>query len=321
MYFVNFLIFLLYYGTYVYSILSKDALEIISEFIPIDDERSEVKKTLNSKCYSIYNQCLPYFYIIGAFKGGTTSLYTYLSKHPQVKIKLNGDTVEEQQGQYTLNLKEVSFYTRNLPKSISDVEDIYNNKIGDKNTLLTRYSINYKTYLYNFPKIKAYENLVTGEATPNYILSPISAINLNKYAYWGKYIISLREPIVRAYSRMSHYLQLSCIRDNKLGITFYDTLCINKDENLMILFDMIINNIYESTEYCMKHHWSKNIKEIELWPKYTLMNHYNELRLCLLRGIKKVSAKYYDLVNQAKALAIEKKEYEQYQKQQQQQKE
>jgi hypothetical protein len=29
-------------------------------------------------------RCAPYFFIIGAFKGGTTSLYRYLSEHPGV---------------------------------------------------------------------------------------------------------------------------------------------------------------------------------------------------------------------------------------------
>jgi hypothetical protein len=52
------------------------------------------------KCYTITNLegktiCTPYFIIAGTFKSGTTSLYSYLSFHPEVS--LNVGTVQEKE--------------------------------------------------------------------------------------------------------------------------------------------------------------------------------------------------------------------------------
>ena len=89
----------------------------IEEFIDIDTEYKDlVFNNTNPFCYSVYNRCLPYFFIVGTFKSGTTSLYRYLGKHPQIELLIEGDTVQEQKqqskelGTKPVKSKEVGFF-------------------------------------------------------------------------------------------------------------------------------------------------------------------------------------------------------------------
>lgn len=108
---------------------------------------------------------LPNFLIVGAAKCGTTSLYNYLIKHPNVIEAHN---------------KELYFFDRYYP-----------------------YGLNY--YRANFPIIfhkKNSEKLVIGEAAPTYLHHPLTPSRIKKHIPKAKIIILLRNPIERAYS---HY--------------------------------------------------------------------------------------------------------------------
>jgi hypothetical protein len=108
----------------------------------------------------------PDFLIIGAQKAGTTPLYYYLLKHPEVK------------GAVT---KETHYFTR----------------AGEGFDLFT-----YQSYFpFNLSNDKRY---ITGEASPSYLFVPYVPQLMSQYLPDCKFIILLRNPIDRAFSHYQH---------------------------------------------------------------------------------------------------------------------
>ena len=104
----------------------------------------------------------PSFIIIGTVKGGTTSLYNYLTLHPSILPAIQ---------------KEVNFFNRNY--------------IFQKGL---------KWYLAHFPQIPQNLNLIAGEASPNYMYYQGAAKRAFKCLPEVKLIVILRNPIDRAIS-------------------------------------------------------------------------------------------------------------------------
>lgn len=110
-------------------------------------------------------RALPDFVIIGAMKGGTTSMFQYLAQHPQVRPPFR---------------KEIKFFDIHFAKGLG-------------------------WYRAHFPlqaKMKA--GAVTGEATPYYLFHPLAAERMAKFLPNAKLIVMLRNPVDRAYSHYSH---------------------------------------------------------------------------------------------------------------------
>ncbi len=108
----------------------------------------------------------PDFIIAGASKSGTSSIYYYLSHHPQVLLP---------------HKKEIDFYWRNYQRGID-------------------------WYLAHFPSITDRADFLTGEATPNYLRFPQVAQRIKDTAPQTKIIILLRNPVDRAISWHYHKL-------------------------------------------------------------------------------------------------------------------
>ncbi|NEQ39467.1 MAG: tetratricopeptide repeat protein [Okeania sp. SIO3I5] len=106
----------------------------------------------------------PNFMIIGTGKSGTTSLYNYLSQHPQVLPAIK---------------KEIYFWSRHFDKGIN-------------------------WYLAHFPPIPKGTKFLTGEATPTYINSRQTPARLFSIFPQIKLIIILRNPVDRAISHYYH---------------------------------------------------------------------------------------------------------------------
>src|SRR5262245_16436607 len=114
----------------------------------------------------------PNFFIVGAAKAGTTSLHAYLSAHPQVFMPA---------------LKE--------PHYFADFE-------------LSPEFDNFMPVIRDQP---AYQDLfrgsqgstAVGEASPSYLCDPAAAARIKAAIPDAKIVISLRNPVDRAYS---HYL-------------------------------------------------------------------------------------------------------------------
>lgn len=104
----------------------------------------------------------PNFFIVGAAKSGTTSLWMYLKKHPNIYMPP------------TLETKEPAFFC-----------NIYGYRDFD-------------AYLGLFADAK--EEKVVGEASTAYLTSPESAAWIREVYPEAKIIIILRNPIERAYS-------------------------------------------------------------------------------------------------------------------------
>lgn len=106
----------------------------------------------------------PDFIIAGASKSGTSSIYYYLSRHPQILLS---------------HKKELDFYWTNYKRGI-------------------------EWYLAHFPTITDRADFLTGEATPNYLRFPQVAQRIKDTFPQTKIIILLRNPVDRAISWHYH---------------------------------------------------------------------------------------------------------------------
>jgi len=108
---------------------------------------------------------LPDFLVIGVMKGGTTSFFNYLAKHPQINPPFR---------------KEIKFF------------DIH-------------YLQGLGWYRAHFPtRYKMKSGMVTGEATPYYIFHPTAPNRIANVLPNVKLITLLRNPVDRAYSHYNH---------------------------------------------------------------------------------------------------------------------
>jgi len=128
----------------------------------------------------------PNFFIVGAPKAGTTSLYHYLKKVP---------------GIYMSPMKEPKYFSS---ESIPD--NYYMKPIRDE-----------KKYLSLFSKVK--DETVVGEASTSYLSDPKAPNLIHQVSPKAKILISLRDPVEQLYS---HYLLL--IRAGRLKSSLHDRL-------------------------------------------------------------------------------------------------
>ena len=112
---------------------------------------------------------LPNFIIIGAQKSGTSSLFWYLSQHPQIRSSF---------------VKEVHFFDGGLDPAINN----FSKGVG--------------WYRAHFP----IENrkFITGEASPLYIFNPLVPERIHNVLPGVKLIAVLRNPVERAISHYFH---------------------------------------------------------------------------------------------------------------------
>jgi len=112
----------------------------------------------------------PNFFIVGAAKAGTTSLYEYLSKVPEIYMSPN---------------KEPRYFSVRI-------EDPSGIQVSEK-----------QEYLDLFRKVV--EEKIIGEASPTYIYDPKSPKLIHKVSPNARILITLRDPVQRAFSA---YFQL-----------------------------------------------------------------------------------------------------------------
>ncbi len=106
----------------------------------------------------------PNFIVIGSMKAGTTSLYNYISQHPQFLPCIR---------------KEIDFFS-------------------------IRYSKGIDWYLAHFPKVSKELNFLTGEASTSYLDYPEVSQRLFNHFPHVKLIALLRNPVERAFSHYHH---------------------------------------------------------------------------------------------------------------------
>lgn len=183
---------------------------------------------------------LPSFIIIGAQRCGTTSLYDYLSHHPQI---------------IPSPVKELFYF-----------DDYYTRPIEW-----------YKSF---FPTQKQREklerdlvaNVITGEASPSYFFNPYSAKRIKETLPDVKLILVLRDPIERAYSHYNHIRRL-----NREPLSFEEA--IEKEEQRITpdIEKLAKDEFYKADQrrdysYLTRGYYAKQLKEwFKHFPKEQLL--------------------------------------------------
>jgi len=135
------------------------------------DRRKPIGKVI--KVLTSPFRILPDFLIIGGQRCGSTFFYNCLKQHPNIKT--------------TLRRKEIHFFDNNFHKGIFWYKSYFP-------TIPSKY---FNKYLFN-------QEVITGEASPYYLLHPLVPSRVHSIIPNAKLIILLRNPIDRAYS---HYNQ------------------------------------------------------------------------------------------------------------------
>ena len=111
---------------------------------------------------------LPDFLVLGAQKAGTTALYEYLRRHPQITGP---------------SWKEVSFFDRHWAR-------------GER------------WYRGNFPNLARTREKLVGEASPSYVFHPLAPQRAQEVVPEARLIVLVRNPIDRALSQYNHEVAL-----------------------------------------------------------------------------------------------------------------
>ncbi len=128
---------------------------------------------------------MPNFFIIGAQKAGTTSLYHYLNQHPQV---------------YMSPIKEPFFFDHEMDSKGAVVRRAF---VGHRQP--PRFA-NIEEYRALFEGVG--DEKVIGEATPLYIYVPGTPERIQRYVPGAKSITLLRHPADRAYSAFLYAVRI-----------------------------------------------------------------------------------------------------------------
>ncbi len=118
----------------------------------------------------------PNFFIVGAAKAGTTSVYYYLKQHPQVFVSA---------------VKEPFFFVHNGTRT------------ADISTSMPRRTPHLAEHEYTALFVDAAGRQAIGEASTGYLYHPAVAANIRSRLPESRIVVILRNPIERSYS---HYL-------------------------------------------------------------------------------------------------------------------
>ena len=117
----------------------------------------------------------PDFIVIGVQKSGTTSLYKYMVKHPHIAPAFE---------------KEIHFFDYKFNKG------------------LDWYRLYFPTVIYKYFTENIFKhNIITGEATANYIFDLHAPRRISELLPKVKLIVLLRNPVDRAYSHYHHQVK------------------------------------------------------------------------------------------------------------------
>ncbi len=124
--------------------------------------------TFVKQCWNLEALSQPDFIIIGVMKGGTTSLYSYITQHPQVLPGIK---------------KEIHFWSFNFHRGVD-------------------------WYRAHFPSVSDPKKFLTGEASTTYFDAEYAPCRLFNFFPKIKLIVIMRNPIDRAISHYYHQVCL-----------------------------------------------------------------------------------------------------------------
>lgn len=179
-----------------------------------------------------YFRLLPQFIIIGAQKAGTTSLYTYLTQHPNVR---------------PAHQKEVHFFDLNFTQG------------------LNWYRSNFSTRFRQISETLKGKPFITGESSPYYLLHPLVPQRVAKVLPQVKLIVLLRNPVDRAYSHYHHNRKMG-----RESLSFADAIAAEPErlagEREKILSDSTYNSFnYQHYSYLTRGFY---LEQLQVWLEY-----------------------------------------------------
>ncbi|MEA3495995.1 MAG: sulfotransferase [Bacteroidota bacterium] len=134
------------------------------------------------------------FFIIGAAKGGTTSLFKYLEQHPDIYF-----SPIKEPNYFSDDILVEKFSSTYKKNNFLDTDSYFSkNKLEEIHLSFVRKKLQYERLFKNVKRETA-----IGECSTSYLFSKNAATNIFTYNPNAKIIAILRNPIDRAYS---HYL-------------------------------------------------------------------------------------------------------------------
>ncbi|MEN8238962.1 MAG: sulfotransferase domain-containing protein [Actinomycetota bacterium] len=153
----------------------QDTVDTLKRLTPLTVRRGLVRGRLTVRIGTAALRELPDFVILGGQRCGTSSMYKYLSRHPQIVPSLR---------------KETEYFTINYDK-------------GEE------------WYRAHFPlRIRRRSAQLRGkrqfsfEATPDYLFDPRAPQRLTETLPGAKLVVMLRDPVERAFSHYHHNIRL-----------------------------------------------------------------------------------------------------------------
>ncbi|MBK7567649.1 MAG: sulfotransferase domain-containing protein [Bacteroidetes bacterium] len=163
-----------------------------------------------------YKTILPTFIVVGANKGGTTSIYHYLKQHKQV---------------YLSPVKEPHFFSKDIDvnlfkrefaqNKLQDIDKYVNGEM--KEEFHAAFIRDVEQYKKLFSKVQ--DQKAVGELSTSYLFSEVAAKEIKALIPDCKIIICLRNPFDRAYS---HY-RMNLWTGNSNEFDFYKALVEDYD--------------------------------------------------------------------------------------------
>jgi hypothetical protein len=144
--------------------------------------------------------------VIGVVKGGTTSLYNYLSQHPQVFLP----SIKE-----TNHFAKADIDPKNFDSTYARDVDIDLDKYlnsGSTETIHIAHVNDPEHYQALFERVK--DEKAIGEISNSYMICPSAAAAIHEYNRNAKIVVILRNPIYRAWSQF-----LMNLREAKVSVS------------------------------------------------------------------------------------------------------
>jgi hypothetical protein len=149
---------------------------------------------------------LPNFFIVGAPKAGTTSLYAYLDQHISVYM-----SPLKEPNYFASELRVENFVEEARPRINCEIDALQDYLRGDMSEKRFGGLVStWDDYLKLYRKVS--DETAIGEATPCYLWSETAARNIAARIPHAKIIISLRNPVDRAFSQYLHMVTVGSTR-------------------------------------------------------------------------------------------------------------
>lgn len=187
---------------------------------------------------------MPDFIIIGTQRGGTTSLYNYLTEHPNFGPA------------YT---KEVHFFDKSFDKGMN------------------WYRAQFPSLVKKFYHAQIHkQDFITGEASPYYLFHPLVPQRIAQHLPQAKLIVLLRNPVDRAYSHYYHE-----VAGGRESVSFEEAMELEEERTAHEKEKIIRDEHYTSYNH---QHYTYLARGIYIDQLQTWMSFFPKEQILILRS-------------------------------------